>query len=88
MPFERLFDTLAAPEVLAAGELQLLADESLKLAAEYERDAVFMDTEEGRQIALALSGWRRQRGRLFHELSAQAESLEAAACLEVTPPSF
>jgi hypothetical protein len=74
-------------ELLAANELQLLADNSLDLADRYERDAEFMDDEEGRQIALTLSNWRRHRGRYFRELSAAAERVEttrigwAKACL-------
>ena len=64
-------------ELLAANELQLLADNSLELAERYQRDAEFMDDEEGRQIALTLASWRRQRGRYFRELSAAAERLEA-----------
>lgn len=85
MPFERLLEAFAEAEVLAASELQLLADASLELADRYERDAAFMDDEEGRQIALALSKWRRRRGRHFHELSAQAERREAAASSELGP---
>jgi len=65
-------------EVLAANELQLLADKSLELADRYERAAAFMEDEEGRQIALALARWRRCRGRYFRELSAEAERIEAA----------
>jgi hypothetical protein len=63
-------------ELLAANELQLLADNSLELADRYERDAEFMEDEEGRQIALTLSSWRRHRGRYFRELSAAAERTE------------
>lgn len=64
-------------EILEANELQLLADRSLELAERYERDAEFMEDEEGRQIALALAEWRRDRSRLFRELSAKAERAEA-----------
>lgn len=64
-------------EMLGANELQLLADKCLELAERYERDAEFMDDEEGRQVALTLSSWRRQRGRYFRELSATAERAEA-----------
>ena len=64
-------------EALGANELQLLADRSLELAERYERDAEFMGDEEGRQIALALSKWRRDRSRYFRELSAAAERCEA-----------
>jgi hypothetical protein len=79
VPFERSLDAFAETEGLAASEFQLLADASLELAARYERDAAFMDDEEGRQIALTLSRWRRRRGRYFQELSARAERSEAAA---------
>lgn len=71
----------AGTELLAASELQLLADASLELAAQYERHAALMEDEEGRQIALQLSRWRRRRGRYFRELSARAEHLEAA-CID------
>jgi hypothetical protein len=64
-------------EILEANELELLADRSLELAERYERDAEFMEDREGRQIALALANWRRQRSRLFRELSARAERAEA-----------
>jgi hypothetical protein len=63
-------------EVLAADELQLLADANLELADRYERRAAFMD-EQGQRVALALSKWRRHRGRYFRELSAEAELLES-----------
>ena len=63
-------------ELLAANELQLLADNSFELADRYERGAEFMEDEEGRQIALTLSNWRRHRGRYFLELSAAAERAE------------
>jgi len=65
-------------EALAASELQLLADKSLELADRYERDAEFMEDEEERQTALAVSRWRRHRGRYFRELSAEAERIESA----------
>lgn len=68
----------ARADILEANELELLADRSLELAERYERDAAFMEDEEGRQIALALADWRRQRSRLFRELSARAERAEAA----------
>jgi hypothetical protein len=68
----------ARAEILEANELELLADRSLKLAERYERDAEFMEDEEGRQIALALADWRRQRSLLFRELSAKAERAESA----------
>lgn len=55
----------------------MLADASLELADRYERDAEFMDDEEGRRLALALSRWRRDRGRYFRELSAEADRIEA-----------
>lgn len=67
----------ARAETLGANELQMLADRSLELAERYERDAEFMGDEEGRQIALALSKWRRDRSRYFRELSAAAERSEA-----------
>jgi hypothetical protein len=67
----------ALAEVLAANELELLADASLELADRYERGAAFMEDEQGRRIALALSRWRRSRGRYFRELSAEAERIEA-----------
>ena len=66
-------------EILAANELQLLADRSLELAERYERDAEFMEDEQGRQTALALANWRRQRGRYFRELSAKVEQAEATS---------
>jgi len=75
--FARSIGVDAWVEVLAANELQLLADKSLELADRYERDAAFMEDEDGRQIALALSRWRRCRGRYFRELSAEAERIEA-----------
>jgi hypothetical protein len=84
VPFERLLAPIAEAEALASSELQLLADASLEIAARYERDAAFMDDEEGRQLALALSRWRRLRSRYFRELSAQAERLEAAAASGLT----
>ena len=59
-------------------ELQLLADMSLELAERYERSAPFTASDEERQAALALSRWRRDRGRYFRELSAAAERTEAA----------
>lgn len=77
MSFERFIAFDACLEVLAASELQLLADASLELADRYERDAAFMEDEQERRIALALSGWRRHRGRYFRELSAEAERIEA-----------
>ncbi len=77
MSFKRPIDVDARIEVLAANELEFLADRSLELAIRYERDAVFMEDDEGRQIALALSRWRRRRGQYFRELSAEAERTEA-----------
>jgi hypothetical protein len=71
LPQEQPADARA--EILEANELQLLADRSLALAERYERDAEFMDDDEGRQIALALANWRRRRSRFFRELSAAAE---------------
>jgi hypothetical protein len=62
---------------LAANELEMLADKSLELADRYARAAPFMEDEEGRQIALALSNWRRSLGLYFRELSADAERKEA-----------
>ena len=64
-------------EVLAANELEVLADTSLELADRYARAAPFMDDENGRRIALALSRWRRSRAQYFRELSAEAERTEA-----------
>lgn len=75
--FTRSIGVDARAEVLAANELQLLADTSLELADRYERDAEFMEDEEGRQIALALSRWRRRRGRYFLKLSAEAKRIES-----------
>ena len=69
---------MSARRVLVSDELQLLADMSLELAERYERSAPFMDSDEERQAALALSRWRRDRGRHFRELSAAAERTEAA----------
>lgn len=77
MSLERPMGTEALVEVLAANELELLADASLELADRYERGAAFMEDEQGRRIALALSRWRRSRGRYFRELSAEAERIEA-----------
>jgi hypothetical protein len=74
---ERAMSIDALVEVLAANELELLADASLELADQYERGAAFMDDDQGRRIALALSRWRRSRGRFFRELSAEAERIEA-----------
>ncbi len=85
MPFERYLQMFVEAEALFPSELQLLADASLELADRYERDAPFMDDEEGRQIALRLSRWRRQRGRYFHELSARAETFESAAMARELP---
>jgi hypothetical protein len=65
-------------EMLAASELQLLADASLELADRYERDAAFMEDQEGCEVALALSAWRRRRRRYFRGLSAEVERLEAS----------
>jgi hypothetical protein len=83
--FERSFDGVAEAEALASSELQLLADASLELADRYERDAAFMEDDEGRELALTLASWRRRRGRRFLELSAKAERLEAAAMAHVSP---
>jgi hypothetical protein len=77
--FEPSLEPFAETEGLAASEFQLLADASLELAARYERDAAYMDDEEGRQLALMLSKWRQRRGRYFQELSARAERSEAVA---------
>ena len=75
--FKRSIGVDARVEGLAANELELLADKSLGLADRYERAAAFMEDEEGRQTALALSNWRRRRGQHFRELSADAERREA-----------
>ncbi len=64
-------------ETLAASELQLLADMCVELADRYERNAMFMDDEQGRQLAMMLARWRRDRGRYFQELSAAAERVES-----------
>jgi len=77
LSLERTIGSDVRMQVLAASELQLLADASLELADRYERGAPFMEDEHGRRIALALSGWRRQRARYFRELSAEAERSEA-----------
>jgi hypothetical protein len=63
--------------VLTADELEVLADKSLELADRYARAAAFMEDQEGRQMALALSDWRRSRGLYFRQLSADAECREA-----------
>jgi hypothetical protein len=73
----RILATNPRVDVLAANELEFLADRSLELARRYERAADFMDDEEGQQVALALSAWRRDRSRYFRELSAEAERTEA-----------
>ncbi len=77
MSLKRSIDIDARIEALAANELEWLADRSLELAVRYERDAAFMEDQEGRQIAVALSTWRRRRGQYFRELSAEAERTEA-----------
>jgi hypothetical protein len=64
-------------ETLTANELQVLADMNLELADKYERGVTYMEDEERRQIALALSRWRRHRGLRFRQLSAEAERIEA-----------
>ncbi len=64
-------------ETLAASELQLLADMCADLADRYERNAIFMDDDQGRELALLLARWRRDRGRYFRELSAAAERVES-----------
>ena len=63
-------------ELLAANELEILADKSLELADRYERAAALMEDEEERRIALGLSNWRRSRGLYFRELSADVERNE------------
>jgi hypothetical protein len=75
--FQRAIGVDPRVGVLAANELEVLADESLELADRYARAAPFMEDEEGRQIALTLSNWRRTRGQYFRELSAEAERTEA-----------
>lgn len=77
MSFKRSIGLDARVEVLAANELEVLADKSLELADRYARAAPFVEDEEGRQIALALSNWRRTRGQYFRELSAEAERMKA-----------
>lgn len=79
MSFTRSIGIDARAGVLTSDELQLLADMSLEVADRYERNAPFMEDEEGGQIALALSRWRRDRGRYFRELSAEAERIEATS---------
>jgi hypothetical protein len=74
---ERTIDIDARVEVLAADELELLADANLELADRYERGAAFMEDHQGQRLALALSRWRRHRGRYFRELSAEAERIES-----------
>jgi hypothetical protein len=64
-------------KVLVANELELLAEMSLELADRYARAAPFMEDDDGRQVALVLSTWRRSRGLYFRELSADAERTEA-----------
>ena len=64
-------------EVLAANELQLLADLSMDLATKYERNAALIEDEDVRRLTLALSKWRRERARYFREMSAAAECVEA-----------
>jgi len=75
--FKRSIAVDAPVKVLAANELGLLAEMSLELADRYARAAPFMDDEDGRQVALALSNWRRSRGQYFRELSAEAERTDA-----------
>lgn len=76
-PLAEVLATNPRADTLGANELQMLADRSLELAERYERDAEFMGDEEGREIALALSSWRRNRARYFRELSARVERAEA-----------
>jgi len=76
MTFTRSIAVDAQTE-LSAYELRLLADASVELADQYERNAAFMEDEEQRQVALALSEWRRTRARHFRELSAEAQRTEA-----------
>jgi len=75
MSSKRSVDAAVVP--LAADELEVLADLSLERADRYAQAAPFMDDEAGRQLALALSDWRRCRGLYFRELSAEAERMEA-----------
>jgi hypothetical protein len=67
----------AQADSLTANELQQLADMNLELASRYEQNAVYMENDEGRRIALTLSRWRRRRGRYFRRLSAEVERAEA-----------
>jgi hypothetical protein len=76
MTFTRSIAVDAQTE-LSAYELRLLADASVELADQYERHAAFMEAEEQRQVAVALSEWRRTRARYFRELSAEAQRIEA-----------
>ena len=64
MSFSRAIGVDPRVGALAANELEVLADKSLELADRYARAAPFMEDEEGRQIALALSNWRDSRAVL------------------------
>jgi hypothetical protein len=75
--FTRSPDADPRADVLAANELEVLADASLELAGRYEQHARSIEDDEGRQIALALSNWRRRRGLYFRERSAEVERIEA-----------
>jgi hypothetical protein len=75
--FSRCIAVPTWAQALTANELQLLADTSLELADRYERAAQSMGDEQGREVALVLATWRRDRGRYFRELSAEAERVEA-----------
>lgn len=77
MSFTRSAGADPRADVLAAHELEVLADASLELAGRYEQHARSMKDDEGRQVALALSNWRRRRGLYFRELSAEVERIES-----------
>ncbi len=77
MSFTGSVDVDGLAQVLVSDELELLADMSLDLAERYERSAGYMDSDEERQVALVLSRWRRDRGRHFRELSAEAARAES-----------
>ena len=87
MLFKRSIAVDARVKVLVANELGLLAEMSDELADRYARAAPFMDDEDGRQVALALSTWRR-RGQYFRELSAEAERTDAELQVDLARDSL
>ena len=83
MSFKRSIAVDTRVELLAANELEVLAEMSLELADRYARAAGYVEDHEGRQVALALSSWRRSRSFYFRELSAEVEQTEAELQLDL-----